>query len=68
MLAFRRHYFTDYWNLLDLFIVLLSLIDIGIDLGTDDAGGSFSPSILKVARVFRALRMGRLLKLLKVTI
>lgn len=67
-LAFRRFYFKDYWNLLDLFIVVLSVIDIVIDQAvTDRATGSFSPSILKVAKVFRVLRMGRLLRLFKVS-
>ena len=65
-LAFRRFYFKDYWNLLDLFIDILSLIDIVIDQAGDKGTGSFSPSILKVAKVFRVLRMGRLLRLFKV--
>ena len=65
-LAFGRYYFKDYWNLLDLFIVILSLIDIVIDQAVDRVTGSFSPSILKVAKVFRVLRMGRLLRLFKV--
>lgn len=65
-MAFGRRYFTDYWNLLDFFIVIFSLVDIVIDLATNGATGSFSPAILRVARVFRILRMGRLLRLLKV--
>lgn len=65
-LAFRRYYFKDKWNLIDLFIVLLSIIDIVIDQAADKATGSFSPSILKVAKVFRVLRMGRLVRLFKV--
>ncbi|XP_068761684.1 sperm-specific sodium:proton exchanger-like [Montipora capricornis] len=64
-MAFRRFYFKDYWNLLDLFIVILSVIDIVIDLSVDRATGGFSPSILKVAKVFRVLRMGRVLRLFK---
>ncbi|XP_067045427.1 sperm-specific sodium:proton exchanger-like [Acropora muricata] len=65
MMAFRRYYFKDYWNLLDLFIVILSIVDIVIDLSVDQATGGFSPSILKVAKVFRVLRMGRVLRLFK---
>ena len=65
-MAFGRYYFTDYWNLLDLLIVIFSLVDIVIDMATNGATGSFSPAILRVARVFRILRMGRLLRLLKV--
>ena len=67
MMAFRRYYFKDYWNLVDLFIVILSIIDIVIDLSVDQATGGFSPSILKVAKVFRVLRMGRVLRLFKVS-
>ncbi|XP_015758289.1 PREDICTED: sodium/hydrogen exchanger 10-like, partial [Acropora digitifera] len=65
IMAFRRYYFKDYWNLLDLFIVILSIVDIVIDLSVDKATGGFSPSILKVAKVFRVLRMGRVLRLFK---
>jgi hypothetical protein len=65
IIAFRIHYFKDYWNLLDLFIVTLSVIDIVIDSVTDNAAtGDFSPSVLKV---FRILRVGRLLRLVKVS-
>lgn len=64
-LAFRRFYFKDYWNLIDLSIVALSIVDIVIDEVADKATGSFSPSVLKVAKVFRVLRMGRLVRLFK---
>lgn len=66
MLAFRCYYFKDKWNLLDMMIVFLSIVDLTMDLVTDGALGSFSPSVLKLAKVFRILRMGRLLKLIKV--
>lgn len=66
-LAFRRFYFKDYWNLVDLFIVALSIVDIVIDEVAGEATGNFSPSVLKVAKVFRVLRMGRLLRLFKVS-
>jgi len=66
MLAFRRYYFKDKWNVLDMCIVFLSITDMAIDLLADGASmGSFSPSVLKLAKVFRILRMGRLLKLIK---
>ena len=68
MLAFRCYYFKDKWNLLDMMIVFLSIVDLTMDLVTDGALGSFSPSVLKLAKVFRILRMGRLLKLIKVNI
>ena len=68
MLAFRGYYFKDKWNLLDMIIVFLSIVDLTMDLVTDGALGSFSPSVLKLAKVFRILRMGRLLKLIKVNI
>lgn len=66
-MAFRRFYFKDYWNLVDLFIVALSIVDIVIDEVAGEATGNFSPSVLKVAKVFRVLRMGRLLRLFKVS-
>ena len=68
MLAFRCYYFKDKWNLLDMMIVFLSIVDLTMDLVTDGALGNFSPSVLKLAKVFRILRMGRLLKLIKVNI
>jgi len=66
MLAFRGYFYKDKWNLMDLIIVLLSIVDLVVDLATEGATGSFSPSVLKLAKVFRILRMGRLLKLIKV--
>ena len=51
-----------------MMIVFLSIVDLTMDLVTDGALGSFSPSVLKLAKVFRILRMGRLLKLIKVNI
>ena len=68
MLAFRKYYFKDKWNILDLVIVILSIVDVVVDVYTDGAMGSFSPSVLKLAKICRILRMGRLLKLLKVSI
>ena len=61
------HFFKDYWNLLDLFIVLLSAVDIVLDLVAAGSLGKFPPGVLKVARIFRVMRMGRILKLIKVS-
>ena len=66
--AFREFYFKDYWNLLDLLIVFLSVIDIVIDEAAEGATEGFSSNILKVSRVFRVLRMSRVLRLLKVRV
>lgn len=66
MLAYRGYFLRDGWNILDSTIVMLSLVDLVVDLGTSGGTHSFSPSILKVAKVFKILRMGRLLKLIKV--
>ena len=68
MLAFRGYFFRDGWNILDSIIVVLSIIDLMVDLGTSGGTGQFSPTILKVTKVFKILRMGRLLKLIKVKI
>ncbi|XP_048585520.1 sodium/hydrogen exchanger 10 isoform X2 [Nematostella vectensis] len=66
IVAFRIYYFKAYWNLLDLFIVALSFIDIIIDQAASSSDDtSFSSTFLKTARIFRVLRMGRLLRLIK---
>lgn len=66
LLGFRKHYFKDSWNQLDLFIVILSAVDIVLDIVAAGSMGGFSPGVLKVAKIFRVLRMGRVLKLFKV--
>ena len=51
---------------MDLVIVSLSAVDVVLDLAAAGSLGSFPPSLLKVAKIFRVLRMGRVLKLIKV--
>ena len=51
---------------MDLFIVALSFVDIVVDTIESKDTHGFSPSVLKVAKIFRILRMGRILKLVKV--
>ena len=67
MLAFRGYYFKDKWNIIDLIIVILSIVDVFIDIFTEGESNNFSPGVLKLSKVLRIFRMGRLLKLMKVS-
>src|SRR3990167_1323724 len=61
--AFKFNYFTDSWNTFDFVIVILGLVDFGLDLAKlnrDEFG--WAPQI---AKAFRALRVIRITKLLK---
>lgn len=62
MVGLRYHYFTVPWNMFDFLLVLASILgilmeDIMIDLPV-------SPTLLRVVRVFR---IGRILRLIKVS-
>ncbi len=46
--------------------MILSVVDIILDIVAAGSMGAFSPSVLKVAKIFRLLRIGRVLKLIKV--
>lgn len=63
IVGLRYHYFTVPWNVFDFLLVLASILgilmeDIMIDL-------PISPTLLRVVRVFR---IGRILRLIKVSI
>lgn len=63
IIGLRYHYFTVPWNVFDFLLVLASILgilmeDIMIDL-------PISPTLLRVVRVFR---IGRILRLIKVSI
>lgn len=62
IIGLRYHYFTVPWNVFDFLLVLASILgilmeDIMIDL-------PISPTLLRVVRVFR---IGRILRLIKVS-
>ena len=67
ILSFGRHYIDSHWNKFDLLIIALSVVDIAIDLTVDMGSASaFNPNLLKIPKIFRLLRMSRLLRLFKV--
>jgi len=57
----RIHYFADNWNVFDFAIVIISLINLFIDIGTGSEGESSNG----VTAIFSALRIMRCLKLLR---
>ena len=63
----RKYYFFSHWNQFDMFIIILSMVDIILDTTIGDTGG-FSPQMLKVVKLFRLLRGLRMLRLFKVGI
>ena len=59
IIAMRKAYFTDGWNLFDFTIVVLTLVFLFFGFSPANIGFRGGPSVL------RALRIGRILKLLK---
>jgi len=57
----RVHYFADNWNIFDFVIVIISLINLCIDIGTGSNGES-SNGVTAVFAVFRILRCLKLLR------
>lgn len=69
VLSFGRSYFLDRWNQFDMLIILLSIVDIVLDVGISDEGGSSGVTgiqLLKIAKIFRLLRVSRVFRLFKV--
>ncbi|XP_022252047.1 sodium channel protein 60E-like [Limulus polyphemus] len=60
ILGLGRHYFTVSWNVFDFFIALTSVIGVIFEEALDSLG--FSPTLLRVIRLFR---IGRVLRLIK---
>lgn len=62
MIGLRHHYFTLPWNLFDLVLVSASVVGLIME----DVLNEFpiSPTLLRVVRVFR---LGRVLRLVKVS-
>ena len=66
IVGLRQYYFYSKWNIFDFFILLVSLVDIIVELSLPESTSSFSPAVLRIIRVFRILRVGRGLRLVKV--
>lgn len=64
----RHHYFLSKWNIFDFIILIISLVDIVVELSLpeDYADSHFSPAVIRVVKVLRILRVGRVLRLVKV--
>ncbi len=68
IIGLRHYYFLSQWNLFDLAIFIVSLIDITLELvrPMDQANVAFPPAIFRVVGVLKILRVGRVLRLFKV--
>jgi len=53
--GFGNTFFSDVWNILDFFIIIASVVDVTVTLGTD-ASGAEHLSTLRLVRVFRVVR------------
>ncbi|KAJ1210029.1 hypothetical protein NDU88_005397 [Pleurodeles waltl] len=60
LIALRRYYFTQAWNIFDIVIIVLSIVGIVLESVADRI--NFSLTIL---RVFRVARLGRLILLIR---
>lgn len=60
IIGLRQHYFKIPWNVFDFILVLLSMLDWFI---IDEVNFPFPPTLLRVIRV---VRIGRVLRLVKV--
>ena len=80
IMAYQKRYFKSKWNLFDLLLIVLSVIDLiltftifsGVDdeCAADAAAGAdvlLNPQLLKVAKSVRLLRLLRSLRLVKVS-
>lgn len=69
ILAFRKHYFYDKWNWFDLIILVITTVDVVVDVfwpkDCSTAGQQFSASGLKTIKVLKVLRVSRMIKLFK---
>lgn len=61
IIGLRFHYFRKPWNVFDFVVVFLSVLGIILENALEN-GGFFSPTLLRVVRVFR---IGRVLRLVK---
>ncbi|XP_038047378.1 sodium/hydrogen exchanger 10-like [Patiria miniata] len=67
VIGWRKYYIFSNWNKFDLFILIMSFVDIILDETIGDNKG-FNPSLLKVVKLIRLLRGLRMLRLFKVLI
>ena len=65
MHALKWSYFRSKWNTFDVVILILSAVDLIIDMSTNADNEGISPSMLRTAKVFRVLRAVRAFRLAK---
>jgi len=64
--AFGLSFFRSYWNIFDLSIVLLSMMEVIITFLLGNLGeGQFDPKIFRLVRIFRSFRAIRALRILR---
>lgn len=67
VIGLRQHYFLSKWNIFDFLVLLVALVDIVVEVSVpEDSTTRFSPSVLRVVGVLKVLRVGRVLRLIKV--
>lgn len=67
LIGLRKYYFLSKWNIFDLLILGVSLVDVIIELSVPQSNSKFSPGVFRLVRIFRILRVSRVLRLLKVS-
>ena len=64
--ALQCGYFRQRWNVFDLIVLIFSYVDIIITLSLPNrANDSFSPELLRIARIFKVLRFFRAVRLIR---
>ena len=61
MIGLRLYYWLSKWNLFDIFILFVCLVEIAIEIAFPMNSYSFSPGVLRIVRI---LRIGRLVKVI----
>ena len=65
IIAFKKNYFKDSWNLFDLTVVILTLVVMGLKLLNIESIGK-QASILRSVRILRVLRIVKKFKKLQI--
>ena len=66
IIGLRKHYFYSKWNIFDFLILIVSIVDLIVELSLPEETSTFSPAVLRLVRVLRFVRVGRVLRLVKV--
>ena len=55
-------YFADAWNVFDLAVVAISLVDLAVEILLVESGSAIQPTLLRILRLTRILRTLRAIK------